>query len=352
MPSSAKVETDGAFFLYVVRLFRSFFYREVGAAHFAHGHPWCLLGIVTVFSVCEAISMTNPPPDPYGDLFIYYLKGCLTPGCIIKERSFIGNWEEDGYSFLFFKCSSPEIIHTLTLQQPHLKLMDSFHMSYEEWQGGAVLPVQIGRIHVMPPWLKTVSPAAQLSEESAGGDQGAIEILLDPGVVFGTGTHPTTRHCIEAIQMIVTAKTIDTVIDIGTGTGLLALAAVKLGCKRALALDLNYLAVRTANENIRLNRLDDRILAVQGSADNCVDLPSDLMISNIHYDVMKRLLRRDRPLSSKYVILSGLLRSQATQVEILLKQMSIRLLKKWETNGTWYSYLGEVSGARCVPVGT
>jgi len=294
--------------------------------------------------------MANPPPDPYGDLFIYYLKGCLTSDSSIEDRSFIGNWEEDGYSFLFFKRSSPEIVKRLTLQQPHLKLLDNFHMSYEEWHGGAVLPVQIGRIHVMPPWIKSDSDMDPLPQAWAGGEQGAIEILLDPGVVFGTGTHPTTRHCIEAIQMIVTGKTIDTVIDIGTGTGLLALAAVKLGCKRALALDLNYLAVRTANENIRLNKLGERVLAVQGSADNCVDLPSDLMISNIHYDVMKRLLRRDRPLSAKYVILSGLLRSQATQVEVLMQQGSIRLLKKWETNGTWYSYLGEVAHTRRVPV--
>jgi len=183
-----------------------------------------------------------------------------------------------------------------------------------------------------------------LSEEMHGDDQKDIEILLDPGVVFGTGTHPTTRHCLEAIQMIPSEKTIETVIDIGTGTGLLAIAAVKLGCKRALAVDLNHLAVKTAGENIRLNGLEKRVLAFQGSADNYVDLPSDLVISNIHYDVMKRLFRSDRLLPTQYVILSGLLRSQAAKVEDLLEQVSIRVLKKWDSEGTWYSYLGKVSG--------
>jgi len=75
-----------------------------------------------------------------------------------------------------------------------------------------------------------------------------------------------------------------------------------------------------------------------------VDLPSDLVISNIHYDVMKRLFKGDRLLSTRYVILSGLLRSQAKKVEDLLKRVSIRVLKKWDSEGTWFSYLGKVSG--------
>ena len=287
--------------------------------------------------------MANEFSDPYGDLFIYYLKGCLIPGSTLVDRSFVGNWEEDGYSFLFFKRSSLRIVEALTSQQPHLKLLDNFQMSYEEWQGGPVLPIQIGRIRVIPPWLETFISMEYLPEESNRVEKKAIDILLDPGVVFGTGTHPTTRHCIEAIQMLASRTSIGTAIDIGTGTGLLAIAAVKLGCKRALAIDLNHLAVRTAAENIHLNRLEEKVLAVQGSADIFVDLPSDLVISNIHYDVMKRLLKRDRKWSAKYAILSGLLRSQATKVEALLKQVSITLLEKWETNGTWYSYLGKIS---------
>jgi hypothetical protein len=117
-----------------------------------------VLGPVTeaqIESLNDSI-MTNPTPDPYGDLFIYYLEGCLRSGSSITDRSFIGNWEEEGYSFLFFKRSSPQIIESLTSQQPHLKLLDNFHMSYEEWHGGPVLPVRIGQVHVIPPWIKTL----------------------------------------------------------------------------------------------------------------------------------------------------------------------------------------------------
>jgi ribosomal protein L11 methyltransferase len=279
---------------------------------------------------------------PYEDLFIYYLQGCLARESIIDDAAFIGNWEEDGYSFLFFSCPSNLEVATLLEDQPHLKLLDQFQMSYDEWHGQPVVPFQIGRLHIVPPWFAKTGQTQDHARPVSAVDMNAIEILLDPGVVFGTGTHATTRHCIEAIQMLVDNESIETVVDIGTGTGLLAISAVKLGCKKALALDLNLLAVKTAAANIRTNDLKEQIVAIQGSAENFVDLPSDLVISNIHYDVMKRLLQRGCPLPTKYVILSGLLRSQAAQVERLLQQASIRIFKKWDFRGIWHSYLGRV----------
>jgi ribosomal protein L11 methyltransferase len=215
-------------------------------------------------------------------------------------------------------------------------------MSYDEWHGQPVVPLRIGRLYILPPWLAKSKHAIVPERTRSETDTDTIEILLDPGVVFGTGSHATTRHCIEAIQLVVDSESIDTVIDIGTGTGLLAIAAVKLGCQKALALDLNHLAVKTAVTNIHINGLEEQIVAIQGSAENFVDLPSNLMISNIHYDVMKRLLCQGCPLPTKYVILSGLLRSQATHVETLLQRASIRILKKWDSQGIWHSYLGRV----------
>ncbi len=262
--------------------------------------------------------------------------------CSIHDPAFIGNWEEDGYSFLFFSCQSNSEVASLLQSQPQLKLLDQFQMSYEEWHGQPVVPIRIGRLHIVPPWLAKISQTPDPDITISITDADTIEILLDPGVVFGTGTHATTRHCIEAIQMLVDNESIDTAVDIGTGTGLLAIAAVKLGCKKALALDLNLLAAKTAATNIRINALEERIVAIQGSAENFVDLTSDLVISNIHYDVMKRLLERGCFLPTKYVILSGLLRSQATQLETLLQKASIQILKKWDSRGIWHSYLGRV----------
>jgi len=288
------------------------------------------------------VSMSDHFPDPYGDLFIYYLEGCLKPGIPIVDEAFVGNWEEDGHSFLFFKRPALRRIERLISRQPHLKLLDQFHMSYEEWHGQPVRPFCIGRLHISPPWTTASSGGDRHVETTTKADSSDIEILLDPGVVFGTGSHPTTRHCIEALQAILSQKTIHTVIDIGTGTGLLAISAVKLGCQQALAIDLNHLAARTAHRNIQLNGLEKQILALQGAAENFVDLPSDLVISNIHYDVMKRLLQGNRFLHTRFVILSGLLRSQAMKVERLLSKASIQILERWEAQGIWHSFLGRI----------
>ena len=88
-------------------------------------------------------------------------------------------------------------------------------------------------------------------------------IELDPGMAFGTGTHPTTRMCLEALEDVIQAG--DDVLDVGTGSGILTIAALKLGATHALAVDVSTVAVRIAKENVALNNLMDRVEVVQGT---------------------------------------------------------------------------------------
>jgi ribosomal protein L11 methyltransferase len=281
--------------------------------------------------------------NPYDWLYIYYLEGCLKKGSTLSGDEFIGNWEEDGQSFLFFSRPSSQKISDLLKNQPQLKFQDEYQMSYDEWHGGPVQPIRIGDILVSPPWATSPDQSTDMVNPRTDGRGGVVDILLDPGVVFGNGTHPTTHHCIEALEILFSMDQPDTVLDLGTGTGLLAVVAAKLGCRRALAVDLNLLAVQTAKKNIGLNCLDGKVLAVQGKAENFVDLSSDLVISNIHYDVMKELIESKNFLRKKYFILSGLLRNQAAQVENLLDQYPVAISKKWVHEGVWYSYLGKTT---------
>jgi ribosomal protein L11 methyltransferase len=281
--------------------------------------------------------------NPYDRLYIYYLKGCLPQENPPFGDAFIGNWEEDGHSFLFFSRPSRQSVDNLLSACPHLAFQDEYCMSYEDWQGGVVSPFRIGRIRVAPPWADDPLPvqAAASPRERARGK--AIDVRLDPGVVFGTGAHPTTAHCIEALETLFSAERPEQVLDLGTGTGLLAIVAARLGCRRALAVDLNLLAVHTAKKNIALNGLEDRVLAVQGKAENFVDLLSDLVISNIHYDVMRHLIESRGFLSKKFFILSGLLRNQATQIENRLRHYSVAIVKQWDHEGIWHTYLGKIA---------
>lgn len=261
-------------------------------------------------------------------LFIYYLEGLLPIEAKVSSPHFIGNWEEDGFSFLFFTQPAQEIIDRLISPLPQLKLLDVFEMTNEEWQGGRLTPMQVGAFLLRPPW-----ESAEIEEE-------LTEIILDPGVVFGNGLHPTTRDCLEAIEIACAGRKVESMLDLGTGTGILALAAAQRGCKKALAVDFNLLAAQTAHKNVVGNRLTDQILVINGKAEDFTDLATDLLVANIHYEVMKNLIRTPGFLKQKWFILSGLLTSEAEKISTFLATQPVLVLKRWNTEGNWQTLLG------------
>ena len=87
--------------------------------------------------------------------------------------------------------------------------------------------------------------------------------------------------------------------------------------------------------------MEDRIIIVQGRAEDFIDSPSDLVIANIHYDVVKRLITSRGFFNNKWFILSGLLRSQARDLLYELSQSQVRIVKKWERDGIWHTFLGK-----------
>ncbi|RPH51391.1 MAG: hypothetical protein EHM85_06960 [Desulfobacteraceae bacterium] len=276
--------------------------------------------------------MTIPVADiPYKDLYIYYLEGLVKPECNFFGSEFIGNWQEDGFSFLFFNIPAPDTIKKLLGAQPGLKLLDDYRMTYEEWHGKMPFSLSIGRFTITPPW------------ESRESQENGFRIILDPGVVFGTGTHPTTHDCVEALELAFGCTQIESVIDLGTGTGLLAIAAAHLGSKKTLAVDINYLAAATAGKNILLNGMEERVIAVQGLAQDFIRFSSDLIIANIHYDVMKLLVNPEDIINKKCFILSGLLRKEAEEIGFQLSKLPAKIIKKWEFDGIWHTFLGKTA---------
>ena len=125
---------------------------------------------------------------PYQDLYIYLLKG------VVKEQdenslgaAFVGNWVEDDSSFLFFVSSAEKEVDKLLKTCPGLELIETHHFAYEQWQGGGVKPFKVDNFVIVPPWEEGVA------------DEDGNRIILDPGVVFGNGLHPTTRDCLKAL---------------------------------------------------------------------------------------------------------------------------------------------------------
>lgn len=271
---------------------------------------------------------------PPKDLVIYCLQGKVPRDCFQNDPTFLGNWEEDGQAFLFFSGSTGSDREDVLSKHPHLRLKDRFQTSYEAWQGSPVRPFREDRLLVVPAW-------DELPEQG----QEDLLIRLDPGVVFGAGNHPTTRDCLQALVRVFSladqqGETLRTALDLGAGSGLLSLAAARLGSDRVLALDLNPLAASTCRRNVRLNRQEGTVLSIQGRAEDYVHTEADLLLANIHFEIMKTIVNSRFFLQKRWFILSGLLHSQVREIRVALKNLGSEVITAWDHDGTWFTLLG------------
>ncbi len=159
-------------------------------------------------------------------------------------------------------------------------------------------PVRISpRLWVVPSW-------------HAAPDPRAINIALDPGLAFGTGTHPTTRLCLRWLDAHVRGG--ETVIDFGCGSGILAIAALKLGAAKACGVDIDEQALLAARSNAMQNRVDARFVA---AADE-IRKPAELVVANILANPLAVLAPLLAKLTARggLVALSGILAGQADEV--------------------------------------
>ena len=269
--------------------------------------------------------------NPYESLYIYYLEGI--PAFIpegFNRLGFIGNWAEEGSSFLFFSSAADKEVAGFVDADDGLTMVDSFHMSCEQWHGEAIESYTTGSLCISPPWKIPFVNRPDIRH-----------ILLDPGVVFGTGRHPTTEACLYHMEHLFLNHPVKTVLDVGTGTGLLSLGAAALGCERVLALDFNLLAVKTTLNNVRLNHFESKILPIQARGQDYMDMKADLVVANIHYDVMKDLINTPGFLSKPWFILSGLLKSETQKVLACLRKNRAEILEITCPDGVWTTIFGK-----------
>ncbi|WP_144549872.1 50S ribosomal protein L11 methyltransferase [Peribacillus simplex] len=166
-------------------------------------------------------------------------------------------------------------------------------------------PVKISeRFTIVPTW-EDYTPVS--SDE--------LIIELDPGMAFGTGTHPTTVMCIQALER--TVQPGDLVVDVGTGSGVLSIAAALLDAKRIQSLDLDEVAVQSAKQNVELNNVQDKVSVSQGNLLDGVNEQADIVVANILAEVIMRftddVAKVVKP--GGYFIASGIIQTKKQDVK-------------------------------------
>jgi len=166
------------------------------------------------------------------------------------------------------------------LPEPSFRLIEEEDWA-ESWKAN-FHPLAIGRrLLVLPPWVAPM-------------DAARIPLVLDPGMAFGTGAHPSTRMCLEALENLVRPG--DLVVDLGCGSGILSVAAVLFGAGHVLACDIDNEAVAATRRSAELNRVDSRLEVFQGSLPETAARlagrrPADLAVANILAETLRELLR-------------------------------------------------------------
>ncbi|WP_188383761.1 50S ribosomal protein L11 methyltransferase [Ornithinibacillus halotolerans] len=178
-------------------------------------------------------------------------------------------------------------------------------------------PIQVSeKITVTPTW-ENYQPTSE--------DEIVIE--LDPGMAFGTGTHPTTMLSIQALEKYVNMG--DSVIDVGCGSGVLSIASARLGAKEVYAFDLDEVAVQSTKTNAEYNKVDDLIHLKQNNLLQDVHLQADIIVSNILAEIIIRFIDDAwvNLVDGGYFITSGIIQSKKEMVLNKMQEHGFKIIE-------------------------
>ena len=173
------------------------------------------------------------------------------------------------------------------------------------------------------------------------GQDGDLVIELDPGMAFGTGTHETTTMCMRELEKYVREDS--KVFDIGCGSGILAIAAAKLGAKDVIAVDLDEVAVKVAAENVVENHVQDSVKVLHGNLIDVVDDKADVVVANIIADIIK-ILAKDVHSCMKedaVFISSGIIHAKVDEVKESLVENGFEIVEV-KTLGEWNAIVAKL----------
>ena len=270
--------------------------------------------------------MLHPPYTRYDRLHVYHLDVPEIPA--IRDPDHIGTWMEDGSAILFFHRPKEQLIDQLC-RDHKCNVIYQADLDYSDWEAGQTISsFTVDDFTVSPIWEDT--PA---------------QVRLDPSVIFGSGFHPSTRLCLQALLKYLRTPevSINSLVDLGTGTGLLAVAAAIEGVQKVTAVDYNPLACEVAIQNAALNNVDSAIDIQQ--ADIRSQLPNtrvDLVIANLYQGLLVDLFNNSEFWRAQLYILAGFIPSMEPRLLAALPDRQVRFLERGRRDKWCYWVMSKI----------
>lgn len=235
------------------------------------------------------------------------------------------HWETD-FVFIFFKDEPGPDISRFLDEHPELSLKHVHRLTYGQWQDGAgSAPFQVEGLTISSSYYDS-APEPKL--------------IIDPGLAFGFGGHPTTYTCLKFLARVCRAKSgpPQTALDLGSGAGVLSLAAAFWGVEKVMGVDYSHLATDAALRNLAVNRLEDKVKFSHGPAQNYTNYEAELLLANLHLSLQEELFEMGAFRKRKAVIISGLLPSEGGRLLERLQTIDLKLIDQVRTD-RWITML-------------
>ena len=269
-----------------------------------------------------------PRTAPYGDLYVYSIRGRVPGMAAFFDESMLALREQESSAEIIFEePREKEVVDYLKQHHPAAEYDGETRLHYRDWESGyEVAPVRVAGFLLCPPW--------QLE------DPGPYEkrMVLDAGLSFGAGMHPTTQTCLVLLRQAFMAQTPAHVLDLGCGSGVLSVAAALLGAPQCTAVDTSSMAVHYTALNAQINSVHERIEIINGDAAEHI-AAADLILCNINPAVIFELLEQPGFRQARGIIFSGIhIREKQLQLERELRAHG-RDITHCVAGGSWRSFL-------------
>jgi len=277
---------------------------------------------------CNGVIIEEPQYENDNDCREKWAVRTLPPECGIKKMSMIKAYFSEGEDVL------EELKSRLSLVEEELEISCSLligDLQDEDWQNSwkkYYHTKKVGkRLVIKPSW-----------EEYTPQENEAV-VSIDPGMAFGTGDHASTRFCLELLEEVIAGG--ERVLDAGCGSGILSIAAAKLGASTVRAVDLDEVAVEVAKQNVAFNKLEKNVIVEEANAFAVInEIKPDIILANLTADILTYFIPAAAEILERgaVIIASGILSSRWPELKEIIEVNGLRI-ERFLENAEWVGVL-------------